>query len=203
MPGRKAVNTSNTTDSAVPKVRRTRTRAKKACEEELAKIDTGNCGDVTINDNNVIQNEENGDNEKKNSLKQVEQMETVKALIQSLDKNRQITLLRAVLRVSTNEWLDNLDEFKSQTTQNQNGIFLNLTTCSDWIWNNLKQEYYKLNNDNRYLEVLEQEQENVRRMMSENNKFSDADECVNTNMNINMELTDICENDIFAGNSSI
>ena len=200
MPGRKAANPCNATDSDVPKVRRARTRTKKVEEPGFTNVSNAE------KDNNITQNEENSDKEKLSQSKQVEQMETVKALIQSLDKNRQITLLRSVLRVSTDKWSDNLNEFSSQITQNQNGIFLNLTTCPDWIWNNLKQEYYKLNNDNRYLEDLEQEQENVRRMLSEsNNKFSETDEYVNTidDTHMNMQTAYACENDIFAGNASI
>lgn len=96
-------------------------------------------------------------------MKNVENMERIKSKIEMFDSNKHKVLLPAILLTygynmdktnantpthvnmistshtnnkdfepSTHEFV--IDEFKKQITQNQNGIFLNLTCCSDELW---------------------------------------------------------------------
>jgi hypothetical protein len=96
-------------------------------------------------------------------MKNVENMERIKSKIEMFDSNKHKVLLPAILltygynmdktnantpthvnMISTSHTKDNdfeqsshefvIDEFKKQITQNQNGIFLNLTCCSDELW---------------------------------------------------------------------
>lgn len=88
----------------------------------------------------------------KETARTVESMERVKARIEMFDKNQQAQLLSSIIKdyhmerftFDTNSKghpqalltpvTESIDSFQDQVTENQNGIFLNLTTCSEALW---------------------------------------------------------------------
>lgn len=98
----------------------------------------------------------------------VELMEKVKSKIESFDKNGQTHLLRQILMLYNScfscdgaDKIDNLeqtfDAFRTQITENQNGIFLNLTSCSDELWNACIYSVNQLERQASDLEKLDRE----------------------------------------------
>lgn len=94
----------------------------------------------------IISNVETGSIVKSDDVvKTTEMMERIKSKIEMFDKSEHITLLRTIL-LSYSAKLDAengsslesrqkaFDDFKRQVTQNKNGIFLNLTSCTDELW---------------------------------------------------------------------
>lgn len=98
----------------------------------------------------------------------VELMEKVKTRIESFDSNGQANLLRQILELYASSFscadtnrFDNiektLDLFRTQITENGNGIFLNLTSCSDELWNSCVYSVNKLEKQANDLEKLDRE----------------------------------------------
>lgn len=98
----------------------------------------------------------------------VELMEKVKSRIESFDSNGQTNLLRQIidLYASSVSFADknrfkNIDKimelFRTQITENGNGIFLNLTSCSDELWNTCVYSVNRLERQANDLERLDRE----------------------------------------------
>lgn len=101
----------------------------------------------------------------------VEQMEKVKSKIESFDKVNQMNLLKTILvdfsrsnfysEICESSITDEaFDDFRNQVTENQNGIFLNLTTCSDTLWQSCVQSVNSLEKQAIDLEKLDKERAN-------------------------------------------
>jgi hypothetical protein len=97
-------------------------------------------------------------------------MERVKAKIDLFDKTSQLNLLQMIMRLYHSEKreidgpLDSFsqetfDSFISQTTENQNGIFLNLTLCDDTLWNACVASVTAMERQANDLKMLDQERE--------------------------------------------
>lgn len=100
----------------------------------------------------------------------VEIMERVKSKIDSFDKPSQLQLLQMILRLYSSQKrtidgpLDSVSQetfesFVSQITENQNGIFLNLTLCDDMLWNACVASVTAIERQANDLKMLDQERE--------------------------------------------
>jgi len=98
----------------------------------------------------------------------VELMEKVKSRIESFDHNGQANLLKQILELyassfscaDTNRFRNiekTLEQFRTQITENGNGIFLNLTSCSDELWNTCVYSVNRLERQANDLEKLDRE----------------------------------------------
>jgi hypothetical protein len=98
----------------------------------------------------------------------VEMMEKVKSRIESFDNNGQANLLKQILELyassfscaDTNRFKNierTLELFRTQITENGNGIFLNLTSCSDELWNTCVYCVNRLERQANDLEKLDRE----------------------------------------------
>ena len=98
----------------------------------------------------------------------VELMEKVKSRIESFDSTGQANLLRQILELyassfscaDTNRFRNiekTLELFRTQITENGNGIFLNLTSCSDELWNTCVYSVNRLKRQANDLEKLDRE----------------------------------------------
>jgi len=98
----------------------------------------------------------------------VELMEKVKSRIESFDSNGQANLLKQILDLyaSSFSYVDTnritniekaLELFRTQITENGNGIFLNLTSCSDELWNSCVYSVNQLEKQANDLEKLDRE----------------------------------------------
>ena len=97
----------------------------------------------------------------------VELMEKVKSKIESFDCTGQIQLLRQILALYASCFScdankigsleKTFDAFRTQITENQNGIFLNLTSCSDELWNACIYSVNQLERQANDLEKLDRE----------------------------------------------
>lgn len=103
-------------------------------------------------------------------LKTVETMEHIKSKIEMFDKSQHIILLQSILQTYDRKMNDKndvssiirqttIDEFKNQITQNQNGIFLNLTSCTDDLWQSCVQCIEQMEKQHFNLEMLDKERQ--------------------------------------------
>lgn len=124
-------------------------------------------------------------------VKNVENMERIKSKIEMFDINRHKILLPAILitygdnmnkALNNNEQTRNggdfiqitkqniIEEFKKQITENQNGIFLNLTCCSDELWQACVQCVEQMEKQYNNIEKLDKErQEEMERLRKNHN----------------------------------
>ena len=101
--------------------------------------------------------------------KTVDTMERIKSKIELFNVNEQSQLLPAILRtygqLICNENIINdanqvaLKKFEEQVTQNQNGIFLNLTNCCDELWQSCVYCVEQIEKQNSNLDMLDKERQ--------------------------------------------
>ena len=102
--------------------------------------------------------------------KTVDVMERVKSKIELFDSNEHSQLLPAILRtygqlicdkdmINTEVEQIALKKFEEQVTQNQNGIFLNLTNCSDELWQACVYCVDQIERQNTNLDMLDKERQ--------------------------------------------
>lgn len=104
-------------------------------------------------------------------VKSVEMMEHIKSKIELFDNVKQSKLLPAIIQkyaelLSIENMMSNdmimvvLKKFEEQITQNQNGIFLNLTNCTNELWEACVYCVNQIEKQNTNLEMLDKEREN-------------------------------------------
>lgn len=103
--------------------------------------------------------------------KTVDAMEKIKSKIELFNMNDQAQLLPAILRTYGQMICDEstianndsnqiaLSNFEKQVTQNQNGIFLNLTNCSDELWQSCVYCVEQIERQNSNLDMLDKERQ--------------------------------------------
>ena len=126
--------------------------------------------DDSTNDPIVFSNEKLLPFMMKKQDKSVDVMERVKSKIELFDSNEHSQLLPAILRtygqlicdkdmINTEVEHIALKKFEEQVTQNQNGIFLNLTNCSDELWQACVYCVDQIERQNTNLDMLDKERQ--------------------------------------------
>lgn len=108
------------------------------------------------------------DNQKGLSLRTSSALELVKSRIEMLDNQAQLLLLQSLIEHIKNINLD--IKFDDLVTENSNGLFLNLTTCSDEIWDFLAERSSVIEKQRTHIVELEkQRQDAIQRLKHEMN----------------------------------
>lgn len=109
--------------------------------------------------------------------KTTEVMERVKSKVEMFNKSEHTNLLKNILerygsRIGEPGSPESLrkayTEFTSQVTENQNGVFLNLTSCSDDLWQACVQCIEQLERQHTDLEKLDKERQMAIEEMAKN-----------------------------------
>lgn len=149
-----------------------RVSRKKIIENEITeKISDDSIINETTNNSIVsVPNEKKLPFMMKKQEKTVDVMERVKSKIELFDSSEQSQLLPAIMRTYGQLICDNtminsevdkiaLSKFEEQVTQNQNGIFLNLTNCSDELWQACVYCVDQIERQNTNLDMLDKERQ--------------------------------------------
>lgn len=149
-----------------------RVSRKKIIENEITeKISDDSIINETANNSIVsVPNEKKLPFMMKKQEKTVDVMERVKSKIELFDSSEQSQLLPAIMRTYGQLICDNtminsevdkiaLSKFEEQVTQNQNGIFLNLTNCSDELWQACVYCVDQIERQNTNLDMLDKERQ--------------------------------------------
>ena len=104
-------------------------------------------------------------------------MERVKSKVEMFSKNEHTGLLKNIIeRYGARLGMDDpiasrrkaYEELKTQITENQNGIFLNLTSCSDDLWQACVQCIEQLERQHNDFERLDKERQKAIEEMAQN-----------------------------------
>jgi len=109
--------------------------------------------------------------------KSADTMERVKSKVEMFSRGEHTGLLKSIIeRYGARLGIDDLiaskrkayEDFKTQITENQNGVFLNLTSCSDDLWQACVQCIDQLERQHTDFERLDKERQKAIEEMAKN-----------------------------------